>query len=216
MEENEGAGRRFDNIALLHKVGEYYARIGIARNEYFEEEFLLLLELCADCRQQEFHEEHQEYLAQLQQLQPCVSKERVDLAIRYRNEVAQGLAREGRLERASQELSSLLELAYLHSDLHINTQLEVLLTKVHIELANSHFDASENTLEKIAFIISNSPFETQYDTKRFQGLVEYLKARHEVAVMRGRREEVKKKRVAAAESSISTALSIFTNLPESN
>jgi hypothetical protein len=46
--------------------------------------------------------------------------------------------------------------------------------------------------------------------------VDYLKANHEVSVMTARKEEVKKKRIAVAEASLTSALSIFTNLPESN
>lgn len=120
------------------------------------------------------------------------------------------------MQAATQQLSSLLEQTYAHHDIHINTQLEILITKATLELANSHFEVSENTLEKMGFIISSSGLESQYDTKRFEGEVEYLKGRQEIAVMGGRREEVRKKRIAVAESSLARALSIFTNLPESS
>lgn len=52
IEENESANRKFENIAILHKVGEYYSKIGLEKNEYFEEEFLLLLDLAKQCREQ--------------------------------------------------------------------------------------------------------------------------------------------------------------------
>lgn len=45
MDENDSSGKRYENIALLHKVGDYYNSIGLERNEYFQEEFRLLLDL---------------------------------------------------------------------------------------------------------------------------------------------------------------------------
>jgi hypothetical protein len=50
LDQNDTNNRSFDSIALLHQVGNYYATVGLERNEYFEEEFKLLLELARECR----------------------------------------------------------------------------------------------------------------------------------------------------------------------
>jgi hypothetical protein len=52
MDENDNSSKRYENIALLHKVGDYYSSIGLERNEYFEEEFRLLLDLAQECREE--------------------------------------------------------------------------------------------------------------------------------------------------------------------
>lgn len=46
--------------------------------------------------------------------------------------------------------------------------------------------------------------------------MEYLKANFEITIMNKNKEEIKKKRVGTAEAAITSALAIFTNLPESN
>lgn len=58
IDENDSSNRKFENIAILHKVGLYYASIGLEKNEYFEEEFRLLLDLAKECREEEFAEDH--------------------------------------------------------------------------------------------------------------------------------------------------------------
>lgn len=85
-----------------------------------------------------------------------------------------------------------------------------------LELQNQKYENAENTIERISYIITSSTFDNQFDAKRYQGEVEYLKANFEITLMSKNKEEVKKKRVGTAEASITSALAIFTNLPESN
>jgi len=64
--------------------------------------------------------------------------------------------------------------------------------------------------------VGSNNFDTVYDAKRYLGELEHLRGYLEIQVMSNQREEIKKKRIAVAETSLSSALTIFTNLPESN
>jgi tetratricopeptide (TPR) repeat protein len=155
-------------------------------------------------------------VSQAGQLQEIIPKDNHDLSIRYYNELIYKFVAQGKLDSANQYLSTLLEQSYKYNDIHINAQVDILLTKARLEIINKKLEAAENTIEKLSYIVGSNNFETVYDAKRYQGELEYLRGHLEVQVMGSQRDEIKKKRIALAEGSLTTALAIFTNLPESN
>ena len=136
MEENEGMDRKEQNIALLHRVGEYYQGVGLGRNEYFGEECSLVLDLARECREEEFWKDHEEYLQKASQLLPLLPKEDTSTTVRLQNEQVFSLIQQNKLEEASRQLNTLLESSSRSTDLSLPAQLDVLLAKASLELAN--------------------------------------------------------------------------------
>jgi mRNA-degrading endonuclease HigB of HigAB toxin-antitoxin module len=55
--------------------------------------------------------------------------------------------------------------------MHINTQIDILITKSQLEIINGKHETAENTLQKISYIVANDNFDSQYDAKRYQAQV---------------------------------------------
>jgi hypothetical protein len=62
LEENEKVNKKELNLELLHQIGEYYENIGIADNDYYKEEIMLVLTLAKEFRQEHFMQEHQQHI----------------------------------------------------------------------------------------------------------------------------------------------------------
>lgn len=49
-------------MPLLNRVGNYYENVGLVRNEYYQEEISLLLELAKEFREERFYADFRDYL----------------------------------------------------------------------------------------------------------------------------------------------------------
>lgn len=65
-----------------------------------------------------------------------VSKDNYELNIRYYNEIIYKLINQDKLDAANQYLSGLLDQSNKFTGIHINVQVDILLTKAHLELLN--------------------------------------------------------------------------------
>jgi nitrogen-specific signal transduction histidine kinase len=113
---------------------------------------------------------------QLSHLLDLIPKDSQPLSIRYCNELVRKWLAQEKLDNASQSLSSLLEQSSRCVDLHINVQADVLLTKAWVELDSQKYEAAENTLEKVGYVVSTNSFDSVYDAKSYLADKEYLRA----------------------------------------
>lgn len=68
------------------------------------------------------------------------------MSIKYYNELIYKFINQGKLDAANQYLSNLLEQSYKYNDIHINIQIDILFTKLKLEIVNSKLETAENTI----------------------------------------------------------------------
>ena len=71
----------------MHQIGEYYESIGIADNDYYKEEILLVLNLAKEFRLEHFMENHQTYIEKAMVLMEKYRYKGNDLRITLKVEV---------------------------------------------------------------------------------------------------------------------------------
>lgn len=101
MEENEKADKKELNLELLHQIGEYYENIGIADNDYYKEEILLVLSLSKEFRLEHFMENHQEYIQKTMILMEKYRYKGNDLRIQLKIEIVYSCLEVGDINEAN-------------------------------------------------------------------------------------------------------------------
>ena len=89
----------------MHKIGNYYEQIGLSENEYYQEEFSLLLELAKECREQYFYQDHEEYIKQIENILPHNKNGSQELLVKYYSELAYKFIDKDDLQEAQKQLA---------------------------------------------------------------------------------------------------------------